>query len=587
MGDDVRAHEPLLSNRTDYGTNGDANASGNYVPAVAGDTDSSKGSIDSEAQNGVQQADAVTLVWTRSALILAYAFIFLNFCSMSMEQQTTLNLLPFVVSDFSAHSLIPAIGIASFILSGVLRLPVAKMIDTWGRPQGLAAMTVMATLGLVLMAACNSATTYAAAQVLRVVGFSGFSFILEIIIADTSSLKDRALAFACTGSPAIATNLLGPPAAQWFLHHSSWRTAFALFAVLTPLVALPVFGILESNTRKARRLGILKSSKSGRSWSQALCYYAVEFDAVGVFLVGGGLTLILLPFSIAGSSTSKWSPGIFLMLVLGSTLTVSFVLFEYYCAPKPFVPFQLLCSRNVMGSFILSVVLFIAYYCWDGYFTSYLQVVHQLSVYQAGYVANTYIIVGGLWAFVAGWLIRFSDRFKWLALFAVPVLILSGVLMVLFRQPSTPIFLVVLPQIVQAFGGSTLVVTEQMAVMSVAKHGEVASLIALLGLSTAIGSGIGNSVSGAIWTNTVYTELLRLLPDDARDRAEEIYENLHVQLSYHMGSPVREAIIQAYAIAQRRMLLAGLCILLIAIPAVAMWRDVRVSQFRQVKGRVL
>lgn len=309
--------------------------------------------------------------------------------------------------------------------------------------------------------------------------------------------------------------------------------------------------------------------------------------AVGVVLVGSGLTLILLPFSIAGSSTSLWSRGLVLMLVLGSMLATAFVLFEYYCAPKPFVPFQLLCSRNVMGSFILTTVLFIAYYCWDGYFTSYLQVVHELSVYQAGYVANTYIIVGGLWAFVAGWLIRYSDRFKWLALCAVPVLILSGVLMLFFRQPSVPIFLVVLPQVVQAFGGSTLIVTEQMAVMSVAKHGEVASLIALLGLSTAIGSGIGSSVSGAIWTNTVYAELLKLLPDSARDQAQEIYENLHVQLSYPAGSPVREAIIQAYTIAQRRMLLAGVCILLVAIPSVAVWRDVRVSQFRQVKGRVL
>ena len=309
--------------------------------------------------------------------------------------------------------------------------------------------------------------------------------------------------------------------------------------------------------------------------------------AVGVFFLGAGLTLFLLPFSIAGSSASRWSTGIIFMLGLGCTFVVAFVFYECFWSPKPFVPFQLLRSRNVMGSFMISAVVFVTYYCWDAYYTSYLQVVHQLSVYQAGIVANTYVIVGGLWAFVAGWLIRFSDRFKWLALCAVPLYILSGILMVFFRQPSVPLFWVVLPQVLQALGGSTLVVTGQMAIMAVAKHGEVASLIALLGLSSAVGSGIGESVSGAIWTNTVYAELLRLLPEDAKDRAEEIYENLHLQLSYPVGSPVREAIIQAYTIAQRRMLLAGLCILLIAMPAVIMWKDVRVSQFRQVKGRVL
>lgn len=270
MGDrvgDPEAQAPLLANIHD-----DEGA------ASLAETGSPKASPDTEVQEGVQQADAVTLVWTRSALILAYAFIFLNFCLTSMEQQTTANLLPFVVSDFSAHSLIPAIGIASFILSGVLRLPVAKIIDTWGRPQGLAAMVFIATVGLAMMAGCSSAATYAAAQILHAVGFSGFTYILDIIVADTSSLQDRTLAFAFAGSPAIVTNFLGPPAAQWFLHYSSWRTAFALFTVLIPLVAFPVFAILQVNTNRAKKLGILKPSKNKRTWREAIWHYSIEFD---------------------------------------------------------------------------------------------------------------------------------------------------------------------------------------------------------------------------------------------------------------------------------------------------------------------
>lgn len=54
-----------------------------------------------------------------------------------------------------------------------------------------------------------------------------------------------------------------------------------------------------------------------------------------------------------------------------------------------------------------------------------------------------------------------------------------------------------------------------------------------------------------------------------------------------MGSPVRGAIVFAYTTAQRRMVLAGLGVLLIAIPSVVVWKDVRVSQSRQVKGRVV
>jgi len=91
--------------------------------------------------------------------------IFLNYFINSLQSQTTGNLTPYVVSDFSAHSLIPAIGIAAYILSGVLKIPIAKIIDTWGRPQGFVAMTALATMGLVMMAGCTNVETYAAAQV--------------------------------------------------------------------------------------------------------------------------------------------------------------------------------------------------------------------------------------------------------------------------------------------------------------------------------------------------------------------------------------------------------------------------------------
>ena len=75
------------------------------------------------------------------------------------------NLMPYVVSEFSSHSLIPTIGIVANIMSGVLKLPIAKLIDSWGRPQGLATMITLATTGLVLMSLSQGVKAYAAAEV--------------------------------------------------------------------------------------------------------------------------------------------------------------------------------------------------------------------------------------------------------------------------------------------------------------------------------------------------------------------------------------------------------------------------------------
>lgn len=84
-------------------------------------------------------------------------------------------LMPYVVSEFSSHSLIPTIGIVASIASGILKLPVAKMIDSWGRPQGLAFTTLLATVGLILMALCTNVRMYAAAEVSDV-----FFFVLSL-----------------------------------------------------------------------------------------------------------------------------------------------------------------------------------------------------------------------------------------------------------------------------------------------------------------------------------------------------------------------------------------------------------------------
>lgn len=177
------------------------------------------------------------------------------------------NLQPYVVSEFRSHSLIPTIGIVASIMSGILKLPIAKMIDSWGRPQGLASMIALTTVGLVLMAACQDVQTYAAAEVIYQVGISGFTYILDIIIADTSSLKDRVLAFAFNSSPTLITTFIGPIVATRFLEDSSWRWAFAFSAALFMVLSVPILTILAVNARKARLLGILRKSARSSPWT--------------------------------------------------------------------------------------------------------------------------------------------------------------------------------------------------------------------------------------------------------------------------------------------------------------------------------
>lgn len=67
----------------------------------------------------------------------------------------------------------------SSLFGGLTKLPLAKILDTWGRPQGLLLMLFIWVIGFIMMAACNNVETYAAAQVFSSIGYvESFSFII-------------------------------------------------------------------------------------------------------------------------------------------------------------------------------------------------------------------------------------------------------------------------------------------------------------------------------------------------------------------------------------------------------------------------
>lgn len=79
-------------------------------------------------------------------------------------------LAPYVTSEFQAHSLTAATSIMASLISGIFRLPLAKIMDIWGRPQGFALMVLSMTLGQIMMAASQNVQTYAAAEVFNQLG---------------------------------------------------------------------------------------------------------------------------------------------------------------------------------------------------------------------------------------------------------------------------------------------------------------------------------------------------------------------------------------------------------------------------------
>ncbi|KAF4634459.1 hypothetical protein G7Y89_g3664 [Cudoniella acicularis] len=551
--------------------------------------DSDDESITKDAQDGVLAMEATTSVWTKRDLIIAYILIWIIYFVDAMQQTTTNSLTPYVTSSFQLHSLTAATSIMSSLIGGLFKLPLAKILDIWGRPQGFAAMVVLLEIGLIMMAACKNVETYAAAQVFYWVGYNGMDFSLSIFVADTSALKNRAFAFAFVSSPYIATVWIGGPLATAFLNGPGFKWGFGVFAIITPIFCLPLLALFSLNYRKAKAAGLIPVRESGRTTLQSLKHYAIEFDLFGLLLIASGLALFLLPFSLYSYQGSGWkSPMIICMIIFGGLLLTAFVLYEKFIAPKTFMPFELLTNHTVLGAYILAAVLFVEFYIWDSYFYSFLLVVNNLSITRATYIVNIYSIGSCFFSLVVGVFIRWTGRFKALALyFGVPLTILGVGLMIAFRQPDVNIGYIIMCQIFIAFSGGTLVICEQIAAMAATSHQYIAVVLAVEGMFSSIGGAIGATIAGAIWTGVFPVRLAEYLPIETRGNLTEIYESIDVQTSYAVGSATRDAINRAYGDAQKLMIIAATAVLVLAIVSVAVWRDIKVKDFKQVRGRVL
>lgn len=544
--------------------------------------------VDAHAQSGVQNIEAVTVAWTTTALIFAYVMIWLIYFVEGMLSGTAIALTPYVTSAFAQHSLTPTVGILSSVIGGVTNLTLAKILDVFGRPQGYLFCIFLATVGLIMMAACNNVEAYAAAQVFYTVGNNGLQYSLSVFVADTSSLRNRGLMQAFAGSPNLITCWLAGPISSAYLRGPGWRWCFGTFTIIIPAITLPLFGLLVYNYYKAKKQGLVPKHKSQRTIWQSFLHYCREFDAVGLILLSAGVALFLLPFNLYTFQAKGWrSPLIICLLVFGIVLMIIFAVWERFFAPATFIPYSLLLDRTVFGACILSMTLFFSYYCWNSYFSSFLQVVNDLSVTDASYVVQAYTVGSVLCSLAVGLLIHHTGRYKPVCLyFGIPLSILGLGLMIHFRRPDGYIGYIVMCQILISFAAGTIIICDEIAIMAAASHQYIAVVLAVLGMFGSIGSAIGLTIAAAIWQHVLPKKLAEYLPASELSNLPVIYADITVQLSYAVGSPARIAIQHAYGDAQMMMLIAGTAVWAVGIVAVIMWRDIKIIGIKQTKGRV-
>ncbi|KAF2020888.1 MFS general substrate transporter [Aaosphaeria arxii CBS 175.79] len=487
-------------------------------------------------------------------------------------------LTPYVMSNFNKHALSATTNIIANIVSGIIKLPYAKLLDCWGRPQGFTLIVLFTTLGTILMATCQNVAMYCAAQVFFYVGYYGIQFSLVLFIADSSPGKNRALMFGIIWSPSLISIWASGPLATSILKSLTFEWGFGICCIVILVVCAPVIALLFKFHGTESKSNAAQQPETERRLRSTITYYLREFDVIGLLILSTGLSLLILPLSIYSYQPDGWRSALVICFFLfGGLLVIAFALYEAYLAPSSFLPWTLMKHPTVLWTNIMAASLYTSEFISSAYIYSMLIVVFDQTTTQAAYIKNIYYIGSSFWTLVLGLALRYHGRIKiWTLVLGIPFFILGQGMMIAFKPSFTPLSLMIVCKILIAFGGGTMYPIEQMTLMAVSqKH--TAALLAVESVVVDIGKSAGSAIATAIWTAMFRQKLSVYLPIDEQDMVDKIYGSLDVQASYRPGSVARDAINHAYLDTQHLIFIVATALLAVTWISVTFWEDIDVT----------
>ena len=312
------------------------------------------------AQAGVKRVEAISSTWSRLGLYVAYLGIGLLSYATSLEGQTTNNLTIYATSAFKAHSLVSTVLVVQGVVLSVVKPPMSKIADVFGRFEAFTLSVMVYVIGYIQQAASDSVYTYAAAQIFYSAGQTGLQILIQIFIADTSDLVNRALCSTIPDLPYLVNVWIGPALADSILETVGWRWGYGIWAVVLPIAFFPLASSLCIIQRKAALRGLLPTTPVvQKSWWQFVKSLWIELDLFGLILICVSFSLILIPLTLASRSGWK-SPNIAFMLVFGGICLVAIPFWERSktLAPQAFFPRTFWKNRTLLAGLGLSFFYF-------------------------------------------------------------------------------------------------------------------------------------------------------------------------------------------------------------------------------------
>jgi SIT family siderophore-iron:H+ symporter-like MFS transporter len=531
---------------------------------------------------GVQRIEAIAAQLTLTHRIIIFLSVFLVAYAYVLDGTVRYAYQTTATASYNSHSLLATINVLRSVIAAAAQPTAAKIADVFGRVELVCVSVLFYTLGTIIEACATDVRTFAGGSVLYQVGYTCIILLVEVIIADITSLRSRLFFSFVPALPFIINTWVSGNITSAVLIHSTWQWGIAMWAIIYPVCALPLILSLWYAGRKARKTGNLEKYATPY---QSLGFFGLtkslfwQLDIVGLILLIAVFALILVPFTLAGGEAPSWHKAhILAPLIIGILCIPVWIIWELR-APHPLVPFRLLTDRAVWGALGIALMLNFTWYLQGDYLYTVLIVAFDFSILAATRVSSLYSFVSVLTGFTLGAIVFKVRRLKPFIIFGTTLFLVAFGLLIHYRgsPSSSGQSGIIGAQILLGLAGGMFPYPAQASIQAASQHEHLAVLTGLYLATYNVGSAFGNTVSGAIWTQVLPGKLNNELARFGNvTLAATAYGNpFGIIAEYPVGTEVRTGIIAAYQGTQRLLCVTGICLCVPLIAFALCLRDPR------------
>ncbi|RTE71284.1 hypothetical protein BHE90_014295 [Fusarium euwallaceae] len=289
-----------------------------------------------------------------------------------------------------------------FITSTVGQLMYGRLSDIWSRKIILLTGLAIFFVGSLASSLAQSVLQLTIFRAFTGIGGGGLMTVAQLIVSDVVPLRERGKYQGILGAVVAIANGVGPVIGGALSSKSqdSWRW---IFRMQLPLTLFTTCCVLFSMPLK----------KVEGDWRLKL--KAVDF--LGIFLALAGMTVVILGLTWGGNDFSWNSVQVITTLVVGTAVSVAFILWQWKGPRYPLIPLHIFKSKIVNGACLTMAINGWNFVMQVYYVPSFYQLVYGYSATKAGAMLLPITLLQTVSSTLSGLVVHWVGRYRECILF--------------------------------------------------------------------------------------------------------------------------------------------------------------------------